>query len=250
LYRRHLIAHEERKSIRDAPSIISINPFIDECFSAELQGRVEHIENPTADSWFDIGDEGNPLGMLYAGRITPRKDILTLLRAFHEVHQKYPDATLRIAGAPDNPDPIGYFDDMKAFVARNGLQDSVTFLGNLSEADLHAEYAQNAIFVLAAVLETAPMSIAQAQAAGRLVVTTDAGGCRHMIRDGESGFVIPIGDHEAFSRALLECLDEPARTHGMREKARADAESRYRAATIADRTIRLYKQILGVDQHG
>jgi hypothetical protein len=49
---------------------------------------------------------------------------------------------------------------------------------------------------------------------------------------------------------LLECLDEPARTHNMRKEARADAQSRYRAAAIADRTVRLYKQILGVDQRG
>jgi glycosyltransferase involved in cell wall biosynthesis len=245
LYRRHLIAHEERKGIRNAANIISINPFIDECFSDELTGRrVEYIENPTADSWFDIEEEGNPGGMLYAGRITPRKDILTLLKAFRTVYQRFPDARLRIAGAPDDPDPIGYFDDMKAFVADTGLQQSVTFLGNLSETDLHAEYANNSIFVLAAVLETAPMSIAQAQAAGRLVVTTDAGGCRHMIRNGESGFVVPIGDHEAFARALIECIENPARAAAIRVQTRVDAELRYRAPAIAARTIDLYDKIL------
>ena len=182
--------------------------------------------------------------MLYAGRITPRKDILTLLKAFRTVYQRFPDARLRIAGAPDDPDPIGYFDDMKAFVADTGLQQSVTFLGNLSETDLHAEYANNSIFVLAAVLETAPMSIAQAQAAGRLVVTTDAGGCRHMIRNGESGFVVPIGDHEAFARALIECIENPARAAAIRVQTRVDAELRYRAPAIAARTIDLYDKIL------
>lgn len=244
VYRRRMIEHEEIKGIRQASNIISINPFIDECFAGELTGRVEHIENPIADSWFDIVQEGDPRGFLYAGRITPRKDVLTLLRAFRIVHERFPDATLRLAGAPDTPDPSGYFDAMKRFVSENGLQRSVKFLGNLSEADLREEYEENAVFVLAAVLETAPMSIAQAQAAGRLVVATDAGGCRHMIKSGESGVIVPIGDYEAFGEVLIQCLRDPEATQLMRKKTREQAQFRYRASVIAQRTIKLYREIL------
>jgi len=244
LYRRHLITHEERKGIRRAPNVISISPFIDESFPGELHGCVEHIENPIADSWFDIKEDGNPLGLLYAGRVTPRKDILTLLKAFRILHDRFPRATLRVAGAPDSPDPIGYFDAMKAFVADHRLGDAVSFLGNLSEGELHAEYARNAVFVIAAVLETAPMSIAQAQAAGRLVITTDAGGCRHMIEHGASGMVVPIGDANSFATALINCVENPELMQRLRQKTREEARSRYRAAGIAEKTTKLYKQIL------
>jgi glycosyltransferase involved in cell wall biosynthesis len=134
---------------------------------------------------------------------------------------------------------------MKAFVNQNGLDQSVFFLGNLSEEELQTEYSLNAVFVLGAVLETAPMSIAQAQAAGRLVVTTDAGGCRHMIESGESGFVVSIGDHGAFGHALIQCLENPDMARRMRAKTREDARSRYRASDIAKRTIRFYREILG-----
>jgi glycosyltransferase involved in cell wall biosynthesis len=244
VYRRHLIRYEERKAIRRAPNVISINSFIDECFPGEFHGRIERIENPIADSWFDIEQDGNSLGLLYAGRITPRKDILTLLKAFRVVHARFPNATLRIAGAPDDPDKFGYFDEMKAFVTTNGLDESVRFLGNLSEHKLRSEYAQNAVFVIAAVLETAPMSIAQAQAAGRLIVATDAGGCRHMVKSGESGFIVEVGDHEAFARQLLTCLDNPQLAKNMRDNTRKTARSRYRATLIARKTKKFYEEIV------
>jgi glycosyltransferase involved in cell wall biosynthesis len=245
LYRRHVTAFEERASIRNAENVISINPFIDECFRSELHGRVENIENPVADSWFEIVEPGDRFGMLYAGRITPRKDILTLLDSFRLVHSRHPEFTLRIAGAPDNPDPQGYFDQVQASVIDNGLEYAVEFLGNLSEAELHAEYARNSIFVIAAVLETAPMSIAQAQAAGRMIVATDAGGCRHMISDGESGLIVPIGDIGALANALLKCVEAPATVERMREKTRHVAERRFRAKSIATKTVALYREILG-----
>ena len=244
LYRNRVVAREEYKSIRNARYIISINPFIDECFSGLLQGQVRHIENPVADKWFDVEDGGNESAILYAGRITSRKDILTLLKAFRIVQTECPEATLRIAGAPDNPDPTGYFDKMKSYVSAHGLTESVRFLGNLSESALLAEYANNAVFVLAAVLETAPMSIAQAQATGRLVVATDAGGCRHMIRNGESGVIVPIGDHEALGTALIQRIKDQPGTILMRRKAREDALTRYRADVIAQRTADFYDEVL------
>ena len=244
LYRNRVVAREERKSIRNARNIISINPFIDECFSGLLKGQVKHIENPVADKWFDIEDGGRESGILYAGRITPRKDILTLLEAFRIVQAECPEAKLRIAGAADNPDPTRYFDKMKSYVSAHGLTESVRFLGNLSESALLAEYANNAVFVLAAVLETAPMSIAQAQAAGRLVVATDAGGCRHMISSGESGVIVPIGDHEALAKALIERIKDQPGSMLMRRKTREDAFARYRADVIARKTADFYREVL------
>ena len=62
LYRRRVVEAEERKSIRNASYVISINPFIDQCFRDQLRGEVTHIENPIADSWFDVAAEGDPHG--------------------------------------------------------------------------------------------------------------------------------------------------------------------------------------------
>lgn len=245
LYRRHVIRREERRDISSAGNIVSINPFIEETFGRQLQGNVTRIENPVADEFFEIADHDNGLGMLYAGRVTPRKDILTLLRGFSIVYREFPAATLKIAGAPDNPDPVGYFERVKQSVDELGLGDSVHFLGNLSEGELLREYGAATFFVLAAVLETAPMSIGEAMAAGRVVITTDAGGCRHMVEHGVSGMVVPVGDAERLGEAMLTCARSKDLRRSLGAAARRSAEQRFRAEAIAERTIALYRGILG-----
>lgn len=243
-YRRHVIRAEEARAIRGSRHLISINPFIDETFEDQIAGEVTHIENPVADIWFSVDEPEINLNLLYAGRITPRKDLLTLLRAFRDFHSRYPEARLRIAGAPDRPDRAGYFDSLERFLRENDLEQSVSFLGNLSEQDLLSEYGRNAFFVLSAVLETAPMSIGQAQAAGRIVITTDAGGCRHMVEDGVSGLVVPVGDSKRFCEALLACAENEALCQSMSRAARRVARERYQADAIAERTAVLYHRIV------
>lgn len=244
VYRRHVVRKEERRAIGAATHIVSINPFIDETFAEILPAHVTPIENPVAAPFFDIVDPDESLTLLYAGRITPRKDLHTLLRGFAALRARYPSAELRIAGAPDNPDPVGYMDSVNALVRAQNLESSVHFLGNLSEERLLQEYARAPIFCLAAVLETAPMSIGEAMAAGRIVVTTDAGGCRHMVEHGVSGMVVPIGNAEAFGDALLELAGNPELRLRISQAARRSARERFSAKLIAERTLKLYRETL------
>ena len=243
-YRRHVIRSEERRDIHRAQNIVSINPFIEETFGSALRGNVVRIENPVADQFFDIPNPNDALTMLYAGRITPRKDILTMLEGFAAVHREFPEASLHLAGAPDDPDPVGYFDAVLERVKDLDLGESVQFLGNLDEAQLLREFENAAFFVLSAVLETAPMSIGEAMAAGRVVVTSDAGGCRHMVEDGVSGMVVPIGDAKALGQALIRCAADANLRHSMSAAARQSANSRFRAEIAAQRTIALYRDVL------
>ena len=246
LYRRHVVRREEQRDIDAVSTIVSINPFIEETFGESVSAKSTRIENPVAATFFEIADPDDSLTLLYAGRITPRKDLLTLLGGFAALHDRYPEARLRIAGAPDNPDPTGYANSVQKFVAERNLEDSVTFLGNLAEDVLLREYRQAPFFVLSAVLETAPMSIGEAMAAGRVVVTTDAGGCRHMVEHGVSGMVVPIGDSEAFGNALLKCAADREFRRSLGERARSAARERFSADAIAERTIRLYRKTLGI----
>ena len=56
---------------------------------------------------------------------------------------------------------------------------------------VRAEYAACDLALLASEQETAPVTIAEAMAAGRAVVTTDVGGCAAMVEDGVTGRVVP-----------------------------------------------------------
>ena len=97
---------------------------------------------------------------------------------------------------------------------------------------------------LSSVLETAPMSISQALSAGRGVVTTDAGGCRYMVRDSVTGRVVPLRDPAALAAAILDSVRDLSILQAMGRAARQAAEVRFRPTAVADATSRLYGRIL------
>ena len=110
-----------------------------------------------------------------------------------------------------------------------------------------AEFAACDLALLASEQETAPVTIAEALAAGRAVVTTDVGGCAAMVEDGVSGRVVPPGAAAALAAATLELLADPERLRRMGVAARAAAERRFRLDAVIEATTEVYRAVL--DHH-
>jgi glycosyltransferase involved in cell wall biosynthesis len=260
-----------------APHLISINPHVGHIFGDYIKNKLYTIENPVAEGFFQIGEnggsgqlyhrhngknghgrnghgqneqsqaatdgEGNNVvrPILYVGRLNPRKDILTLLHAFAQVHSQRPDAKLWLAGdGTSGGEPTPYYLELRRFVAENALNGAVRFLGTLDDPALLQAYAKCALVVLSSKVETAPMAIAQAMAAGKPVVSTDAGGARYMVEDGATGFVVPVADHDALANALLRVLEDETIAARMGRLAHERAARRFRAASVAEQTREVY----------
>ncbi|MBE7037235.1 MAG: glycosyltransferase family 4 protein [Ruminococcaceae bacterium] len=86
--------------------------------------------------------------------------------------------------------------------------------------DIHREMAQSACFVISSDYEGISNSMLEALAIGVPVVATDCpvGGARMFIQNGETGYLVPVGDKEAFKRAISDVMEN-------REKARAMGHS-------------------------
>jgi glycosyltransferase involved in cell wall biosynthesis len=103
--------------------------------------------------------------------------------------------------------------------------DGVELLGSRGDpADLIA--ACDAVALLSEA-EALPMSILEAMALGRPVVTTDVGGAAEAVADGETGIVVPPCDTEAAAAALAQLAADPARAQAMGERGRARQRERY-----------------------
>jgi glycosyltransferase involved in cell wall biosynthesis len=232
----------ERRVLRHAPNIIAISPYVVQEFAGLLRGNVYLVENPVAEDFFKIFTRGKPGRILFAGLVIARKDPLTAIRAFALARQKHPEARLRIAGALD-AEPA-YAAGAQELAARLGVADAVDFLGHLDEAAILAEYRASSIFLLSSVQETAPVVVEQALAAGRPCVVTDAGGAAYLVEEGQTGFVVPIGDAAGLARALNRLIEEPALYNEMMATARRMAEVRFRAASVAAQTLTVYEDVL------
>lgn len=245
-YRGWFIKRDEFQAVQRASHLISISPFIHETFKAHIQGQVYDVENPIAEAFFNLPlRQSQPRQLLFVGRLIPRKGVHTLLQAFAKLHRRLPGVTLRLAGGGiSNNDPTSYYQKLKQFVVENGLSDAVTFLGELGEEAILQEYANCGALVLSSVLETAPMAVMQAMAAGKAVVSTDAGGARYLVEPGQSGLIVPPNDEAALAEALYQVLSDEAGLEAMGRRGREIAEQRFHIKVVAARTREIYYCIL------
>ena len=160
-----------------------------------------------------------------AGRLTAQKNFPLLINAFHAISNKYPDYTLEIYGDGELKTQLC------ELVNDLGLNEKVKFLGFVSNIK---EYLQSAsLFVLSSNFEGMPNGLMDAMALGVPVISTDcpAGGSKNLIKDGENGFLVPVGDVEHLSKSIDLILSDNDLCCKIGPEARKDAD-RLRADKI------------------
>lgn len=233
----------ERLVVRHARHIVAISPYVLGEFQGQTGAAFRLIENPVDDRFF-VEAPPPPAAdrLLCVARVIPRKGILALIEAFALIRRARPGATLLIAGETDSHP--AYVAQCRGRARELGVADAVTFAGASSLDAVHGYLAACDLFALASEQETAPVSIAEAMAVGRPVVTTDVGGCAAMVIDGLGGCVTPAKDPAAFAAAALNLLGNPARCAAMGYAARGQARERFALAPVVAATVELYRSIL------
>ncbi len=118
---------------------------------------------------------------------------------------------------------------LRAQATALGLQDRVLFTGRVAHAEVERYYAQIDMLVyprlpLRLTDLVTPLKPLEAMAQGKLVVASDVGGHRELIRHGETGVLFDAGDAAALERALYALLAQPERWSVMRDQARRFVE--------------------------
>lgn len=136
------------------------------------------------------------------GRLSAQKDYPTLLRAFRRVHAAHPEVVLEIFGGGEDREALCALADTL------GLADAVQFKGAVKDAVL--QVASSACYVMSSTYEGMPNALMEALAVGTPCVSTDCPfGPAELIRSGENGLLVPVGDEEALADAICRMLDDP-----------------------------------------
>ncbi len=233
----------ERWVLRRARHIISISSYVEREFGGWTRARLYRVENPVPDAYFEIAGGGEPGRILFAGRVIPRKDPITAVRALALLRERFPEATLRIAGETE-AEPA-YAERVRTLVEELGLRDAVHFLGQLDEEAMLGEYAACSLVLLTSVQETAPVVIEQAMAAGRPVVATAVGGVDGLLTHEQTGLLVPAGDAQAAADALARLLSSPAERARLTQEARRQALERFKASAVVEQTLAVYREVMG-----
>ena len=167
-------------------------------------------------------------------RIDPKKDLVTMLRAFRRVQAQARDTYLLIAG--------GGFDAYRRQLIeeahRLGIIDHVRFLGFREDvADL---IVLGDVSLLSSVTEGLPNAILESMMLARPVVSTLVGGVPELISHGIEGYLVPVGDAEALASRVLELVRNPVQREAMGIFGRARALGDFSVQTTVDRTTSVY----------
>jgi glycosyltransferase involved in cell wall biosynthesis len=236
-------ARYERAVVRRARDIIAISPYVVAEFQGRTSTRFHLIENAVDERFFDAAAPApGRERLLCVARVIPRKGILALVEAFALIARERPAVTLTVVG--ETVSAPAYAAACRKRAEDLGLSERVRFAGALPQNEVRSHYTASDVVLLASEQETAPVTIAEAMAVGRAVVSTDAGGCAGLVADGITGRIVPPENPARLAAATIELLADPARCATMGRAGRAAAEARFRLNIVTDATLAVYRQIL------
>jgi glycosyltransferase involved in cell wall biosynthesis len=163
----------------------------------------------------DLGTEDDPATVMFAGRLSPEKNIDVIAEATEGLPRI-------IAG--DGP-------------LRSLVPDA---LGFVSQQELSALYKRAAVVVLASSREGLPNVVLEAMAHGKTVIATPVGGIPTMIEDGVTGLLVPVGDAVALRDALERVLGDDVLRARLGRAARARVTEQCSWNRVTEQTLAIY----------
>lgn len=200
-------------------------------------------ERPQARHALGLGPE--PL-LLFVGRLQPLKGIDTLLRVAHAVRREHTDVQVVVVGggidAQDHHE-VQELQRLRALAARLELAQQVRFIKAQPQNVLAQYYAAADVLVMPSHYESFGMVVLEAMACGTPVVASRVGGLASTVVHGQTGFLAPVGDVQAFAQAILRLLAAPSLQQEMSHAACGRAQT-FAWPHIVQRTLGLYRRLL------
>lgn len=227
----------QRHCVKNARYLIQQTKYPEQYLGHLTKGRIYSIANPVAEKFFDVGSEGEEGRLLYVGWVTPLKRLLDLIQALSKVRNRFPNVSLQVAGGTPDQE---YLRLTREWITTHNLEDNIKFLGSLTQAELLEEYKKCALLALPSGEENSPMVIAEAMAVGKPVVATRVGGVPYLVDDGQTGFVVNVGDIDALASRILTILSDDELRSKMGKRAKEKANLSFRSRVVAAKVRRVY----------
>jgi len=208
-------------TIKKADSAISVSCYIQQQLKEETGLDSEVVYNKVDTTRFHEGLDGSgvrqkynlgnrPL-ILFIGRIIPYKGLHLLIEAFNLIRCELPSAQLVIVGKHELP----AYSRKLAEIA----DDSVIFAGYVPTEELPYYYAACDVYATGTIWESFNLPLVEAQACGKPVVAFNFGPHPEVVKDGETGFLVPPRDVGALAEAVIRLIKNDKLRQEMGKKA-------------------------------
>ena len=179
--------------------------------------------------------------VLFFGQIKKVKGLQHLIRAFGQVLERCPSARLVIAGSEWKDS----FETYAALIRELGISDKVlTRIEYVPDEEIGAYYSAADVVALPYTEAYQSAVLYMAYSFARPVVASSVGGLAEVVDDGVTGLLVPPGDVDQLSGALLAVLQNRERARAMGEQGRKLVETKFGWAEIAVMIAEVYAEAI------
>jgi glycosyltransferase involved in cell wall biosynthesis len=183
-----------------------------------------------------VEDADRPPTVTFLGRLEQWKGANSFIQIARRVLQEVPEARFQMVG--DGPLRKKLMTDAR------DLNGNVRFLGEVDHDRIPELLRQSSVLLLPSFIEGLPTCCLEALASGTAVVASDTGGVSEIIQEGQTGFLCPRGDLDAFADRVVLLLRNPDLARRLGRNGRALVEHLYSWTRVAEVTERLYEGLV------
>lgn len=176
--------------------------------------------------------------VLYVGRLAFHKGVRYLTEAAETLAAQVPEARFVLVG--EGP----MEDELMRRAERSPLAGKVSLTGRRTDAV--EIIAASDLFVLPSLSEGLPLTLIEAAMCGKAMVAARTGGVPDLVREGETGLLVPPHDPLALARAIRQLLADDAARERMGAAARSLWENVFSLDKMIDRMEVLYKNLVDI----
>lgn len=173
---------------------------------------------------------------VFAGRLSPEKELPTLVEAWGRLTGTHRRATLLLLG--DGP----MREQLSRAISDAGLDGRIHMLGNVDDVEPIQRAAD--VFVLPSSQEGMSIALLEAMALGLPVVASDIPGNRRVLQAGAEGVLVPPRDAAGLVSAIRSVLEAPDCAQRMATAARARVEGEFSLARMAEAHRALFTRLV------
>ncbi len=178
--------------------------------------------------------------ILSVGRFSDaRKNVRLLFEAYHRLRQLLPTAPQLVLAGRTGPSENDW-----AYAVSLGIADSVEVHEGPSMDELSRLYQGASLFVLSSDEEGLGIVILEAMASALPVVSTDCGGPRTAVTEGETGYLTPVGDAQSLARRMQDLIEDPALRRRMGEAGYEVVQQRFSLSATGRTYLERYDALL------
>lgn len=185
------------------------------------------------------GDPGINSAVLMAARLLWGKGVGEFVEAARILRRRGHEGPFVLGGEWETDHPDGV---QRGFIEEAEREGTIRFTGYIQ--DMPEALAGSGVFVAPSYYrEGVPRVVLEAAASGRAVVAADASGAREVIRDGETGLLVPPRDATELADAIETMLRSPERRRVMGEAAHREAVAHFGLDAVTEQQLEVYREI-------